>query len=105
MERMSCMQTESAVPDLCCFDESTVVQRVRHAYGLCPVDVTLNPPEEARHYSSVWDGDAIGSGHARSMLDLQPRLAQPESTPGGPCHEQGRLLRISEAAKSAPFYV
>jgi hypothetical protein len=31
----------------------------------------LNPPEEARHYSSVWDGDAIGSGHARSMLDSQ----------------------------------
>merc|ERR1719424_2722323 len=29
----------------------------------------LNPPETARSYSSVWDGDAVGSGHARSMLD------------------------------------
>ena len=62
---------ESALPALCCFDESTGVQRARHAYGLCPVGDTLNPPEEARHYSSVWEGDAAGTGHARSMLDSQ----------------------------------
>jgi hypothetical protein len=28
----------------------------------------LNNPEEARSYSSVWDNNAIGTGHARSML-------------------------------------
>jgi hypothetical protein len=33
------------------------------------IERVLNPPEEARQYSSVWEGDAIGQGHARSMLD------------------------------------
>ena len=28
----------------------------------------LNPPEASRWYSSVWDDNAIGIGHARSML-------------------------------------
>lgn len=30
-----------------------------------------NPPEDSRTYSSVWNGNAIGKGHARSMLDSQ----------------------------------
>jgi hypothetical protein len=29
----------------------------------------LNPPEASRTYSSVWENNAIGDGHARSMLD------------------------------------
>jgi len=29
----------------------------------------LNPPESARSYSSVWDNNRIGTGHARSKLD------------------------------------
>lgn len=29
----------------------------------------LNPPEEARSYSSIWNTELIGTGHARSMLD------------------------------------
>ena len=33
------------------------------------IERVLNPPEEARQYSSVWEGDPIGEGHARSMLD------------------------------------
>jgi len=35
------------------------------------IERVLNPPEEARQYSSVWDGDPRGQGHARSMLDSQ----------------------------------
>ena len=31
--------------------------------------VTTNPPEAARTYSGACNGDAIGTGHARSMLD------------------------------------
>merc|ERR1712054_333275 len=30
-----------------------------------------NMPEASRTYSSVWSGNAIGTGHARSMLDSQ----------------------------------
>ena len=40
------------------------------------VDATLNirigpldPPERDRTYSSIWDNDAPGTGHGRSMLD------------------------------------
>jgi len=29
----------------------------------------VNPPEVSRTYASVWNGDAIGTGHAQSMLD------------------------------------
>ena len=29
----------------------------------------VNPAESARSYSSVWANDAVGTGHARSMLD------------------------------------
>jgi hypothetical protein len=29
----------------------------------------LNPAESARSYSSVWTNDAVGTGHAQSMLD------------------------------------
>ena len=29
----------------------------------------MNPEESARNYSSIVDGDAIGTGHAQSMLD------------------------------------
>lgn len=31
----------------------------------CPI---LNPPEESRSYSSIWDNNTIGIGHARSMI-------------------------------------
>ena len=30
---------------------------------------TVNPPENNRSYSSVWNNDDIGTGHARSMID------------------------------------
>ena len=30
----------------------------------------VNPPENKRSYSSIWGGNAIGTGHARSMLDI-----------------------------------
>lgn len=28
-----------------------------------------NPPESSRTYSSIWSGDAIGTGHAQSMIN------------------------------------
>merc|ERR1719456_1238688 len=31
--------------------------------------MVLNPPEKSRTYSSIWGNNAIGTGHARSMLD------------------------------------
>ena len=31
--------------------------------------MTYNPLESARSYSTVYDNDALGTGHARSMLD------------------------------------
>ena len=36
----------------------------------CPSGTTLlNPAESTRSYSSVWDSNPIGTGHARSMID------------------------------------
>ncbi len=37
-------------------------------FSLADVEV-VNPAESARSYSSVWDNNAVGTGHARSMLD------------------------------------
>ena len=31
----------------------------------------LNPPEDKRSYSSVYEGSAIGTGYARSMIDSE----------------------------------
>jgi len=36
---------------------------------MCEAPAPVNPSEQARAYSSVWDNNAIGTGHARSMLD------------------------------------
>ncbi|KOO52956.1 hypothetical protein Ctob_015722 [Chrysochromulina tobinii] len=46
------------------------------------IERVLNPPEEARQYSSVWDGDARGQGHARSMLDSQQAWSAGQSRVG-----------------------
>jgi hypothetical protein len=41
----------------------------------------LNPAESARSYSSVWLNDAVGTGHARSMLDsAQAWSSTPDAT-------------------------
>jgi hypothetical protein len=29
----------------------------------------INPPENSRKYSSIYNNDSIGSGHGQSMLD------------------------------------
>ena len=34
-----------------------------------PLAPEVNPLESSRSYSSVWGDDAVGTGHARSMLD------------------------------------
>jgi energy-converting hydrogenase Eha subunit E len=46
------------------------------------IERVLNPPEEAREYSSVWGGDARGQGHARSMLDSQQAWSAEQSRVG-----------------------
>ena len=33
-----------------------------------PASRVLDPPEDSRQYSSVWDNNAVGTGHARSTL-------------------------------------
>lgn len=42
---------------------------VDETVGTAADAITLNPSESSRSYSSVWDGNWIGYGHARSMLD------------------------------------
>jgi hypothetical protein len=44
--------------------------------------LTRNPPEASRTYSSVWGNDAIGTGHAQSMLDSQQAWVALLSSPG-----------------------
>ena len=58
--------------DLCTIDSSDILFYVYEAestikWNNCCEGVS-NPSEAARTYSSVWDYDAIGNGHARSML-------------------------------------
>ena len=40
------------------------------------------PSEHARTYSSVYSGDAIGTGHARSMLDSLQAWSASQNAPG-----------------------
>jgi hypothetical protein len=42
----------------------------------------VNPAESARSYSSVWDNNAVGTGHARSMLDSAQGWSASTSTVG-----------------------
>ncbi len=42
----------------------------------------VNPAESARSYSSVWDNNAVGTGHARSMLDSAQAWSALTSTVG-----------------------
>ena len=45
-------------------------ERILCAPAFFGADVeVVNPAESARSYSSVWANDAVGTGHARSMLD------------------------------------
>ena len=37
--------------------------------GQCTSSTLLNPPESSRSYSTIWANEAIGTGHARSMLN------------------------------------
>ena len=42
----------------------------------------MNPGEASRDYKSVWDDDARGTGHARSMLDSDQAWSAKENTVG-----------------------
>jgi len=42
----------------------------------------LNPAESARSYSSVYDNDAVGKGHAQSMLDSAQAWSASTNTVG-----------------------
>ena len=53
-------------------DKATLVSAgwsVTTGTGTGVTNTLLNPPESSRSYSSVYNNDAIGTGHARSMLD------------------------------------
>ena len=60
---------ESTIPTICDNSDCSRYDELFQAAALVPVGTTLNPSEESRYYSSVWDVNAIGTGHARSMLD------------------------------------
>ena len=47
---------------------AVICRACRPAVVAVEMYAVLNPPEEARSYSSVWDNNAIGTGHGRSML-------------------------------------
>jgi hypothetical protein len=57
------MQTGSRGPDVLVLIPLPACRTTAIEYAV------LNPDENARSYSSVWDNNAIGTGHARSMLD------------------------------------
>jgi hypothetical protein len=42
----------------------------------------VNPAESARSYSSVWGNDAVGTSHARSMLDSAQAWSASTNVPG-----------------------
>ena len=41
----------------------------------------LNPPEEARSYSTVWQNERVGTGHARSALDSEQAWSAGKNDP------------------------
>ena len=47
-----------------------------------PIVEALNPAEDQRSYSSVFDNDAVGTGHARSMLDSDQAWSAAQNTVG-----------------------
>eukprot|EP00035_Acanthoeca_spectabilis_P028410 m.470549 g.470549 ORF g.470549 m.470549 type:complete len:692 (+) comp29953_c0_seq1:220-2295(+) len=57
------------VIDMSELDERRRVQLLRQRRWEAWVTEEVNPPEEVRAYSSVWENNALGHGHARSMLD------------------------------------
>jgi len=62
-------------PVIARFVRLTVVESYDHAslrwavVVVSGLPITINPLEASRTYSSVWDNNAIGTGHARSTLD------------------------------------
>uniref|UniRef100_A0A7S2N2F2 F5/8 type C domain-containing protein n=1 Tax=Haptolina brevifila TaxID=156173 RepID=A0A7S2N2F2_9EUKA len=76
---------ESALPTICANPGCSRKDELYEAVGLVPPDMvpiprelshavkecTLDPPEEARSYSSVWKDETVGSGHARAKLDSE----------------------------------
>ena len=51
----------------------------------------LNPPEEARSYSSVYGDDATGTGHARSMLNSPQAWSAANGPPGSMVGEHATM--------------
>ena len=60
---------EGARPTICSRINCSNHDGFYDAAALVPLGATLNPPEEKRSYSSIFEENAIGKGHARSMLD------------------------------------
>jgi hypothetical protein len=61
---------------------STVCNDCRAGKYSAGAVLTDNPPEASRTYSSVYGNDAIGTGHAQSMLDSQLAWVALLSSPG-----------------------
>jgi len=51
-----------------CAESPTACSLCGGDWTACQVVKVIDPPESARGYSSVWAGQAVGTGHARSML-------------------------------------
>jgi len=51
----------------CNYKSNFVCKRMFGAVPLPKYEI-VNPLEKDRSYSSVWAGDGIGTGHARSMI-------------------------------------
>lgn len=62
---------ESPAPSICTTEGCGNFDKCKHAMAVVPCRMCIpkiDPPEISRTYSSVWKNNAIGTGHARSML-------------------------------------
>ena len=68
--------TRMSAPGRCSIDTCNRRGQLLECQAACPVELQfplLDPPETRRQYSSVWDNDAIGTGHARSRMTDSPQ--------------------------------
>lgn len=65
------MCQESHIPAYCTMQACKNYNRCKYAMAVVPLSMRipiLDPPEENRSYSSIWRNNAVGTGHARSMI-------------------------------------
>jgi len=62
---------ESHIPAYCTMQDCKNYNQCKYAMAVVPYSMRipiLDPPEENRSYSSIWGNNAVGTGHARSMI-------------------------------------